>query len=334
MTTNESQSPSNLMIVSAFLAVYIIWGSTYLAIMFAVDSIQPFFMAGVRFIIAGLIMAAWSYFRGDSKPTTKHWKEGTIVGGLLLLGGNGAVVWAEQYIPSGITALIVTTTPFWMVLIDWIRPGGNKPGFPVVVGILLGFFGVALLINPDSLSGIQSIYLPGVFALTFAALAWAAGSVYSRHADLPKSQIQSTAIQLFTGGILLIIFSIISGEFFTVDVSRFTSKSLISVLYLITFGSIIGYTAYSFLLKNVSAAKVSTYAYVNPVVAVFLGWLIAGEPITGRVIIAAGVIISGVAFITVYKNKDSINISGFVGTVVRLPVRVARKVGSFVSRML
>ena len=334
MTSQQTHTPSQFSIIMAFLAVYLIWGSTYLAIMFAVVSIPPFFMAGIRFIIAGIIMFIWSHFRGDEKPTAKQWKESTIVGGLLLLGGNGAVVWAEQYIPSGITALIVTTTPFWMVLIDWFRPEGKKPEFPVVVGIVLGFIGVALLVNPQSFTGISGIYIPGALALTFAAFSWAAGSVYARHAQLPKSQILSTALQLLTGGILLTAFSALSGEMFTVDFSQMTSKSLLSVLYLITFGSIIGYTAYSFLLKNVSPAKVSTYAYVNPVVAVFLGWLIAGEPISGRVILAAGIIISGVAFITVYKNKSSIDISGMVGTIVRLPRRIVNKVSGFVGRMM
>lgn len=335
MTTQEQHSsPSQLSIIMAFLAVYIIWGSTYLAIMFAVETIPPFFMAGIRFLIAGIIMFIWSVLRKDPKATKENVKSSAIIGALLLFGGNGAVVWAEKYVTSGITALIVTTTPFWMVLIDWIRPGGKRPDLPVVIGILLGFAGVSLLVNPDSLSGNNSIYVPGFIALTFAAFSWAAGSVYSRHADTPKSQIQNTAYQLLSGGICLLVFSLISGEIFTVKSADFTYKAVMSTLYLITFGSIIGFTAYSFLLKNVSPAKASTYAYVNPIVAVFLGWLIANEPITSKVIWAALIIVSGVAFITIYKNQKNLNVGGMVGTAIRAPYRIVKKVTGIVSKMI
>lgn len=329
---NNTSSPSTLSIVLAFLAVYIIWGSTYLAIMFAVVTIPPFLMAGVRFFVAGIIMFLWSYFRGDTKATFKNWKEATIVSGLLLLLGNGALVWAEQYLPSGFTALLVTTTPFWMILIDWLRPNGKKPDIPVVMGIVLGFIGVSLLINQDALSGIDHVYIPAIFAVLLAAFSWGAGSIYSKLAELPHSQIQSSALQLLTGGVLLSLTSVGVGELSQLNMEEITSKSLLALLYLITFGSIIGYTAYSFLLKHVAPAKVSTYAYVNPIVAVFLGWLLASEPVTPRTLLAAGIIICGVAFITVYKNRDAINISGFVGTVVRLPLKIVRKVGTLISK--
>lgn len=329
---NNTSSPSTLSIVLAFLAVYIIWGSTYLAIMFAVVTIPPFLMAGVRFFVAGIIMFLWSYFRGDTKATFKNWKEATIVSGLLLLLGNGALVWAEQYLPSGFTALLVTTTPFWMILIDWLRPNGKKPDIPVVMGIVLGFIGVSLLINQDALSGIDHVYIPAIFAVLLAAFSWGAGSIYSKLAELPHSQIQSSALQLLTGGVLLSLTSVGVGELSQLNMDEITSKSLLALLYLITFGSIIGYTAYSFLLKHVAPAKVSTYAYVNPIVAVFLGWLLASEPVTPRTLLAAGIIICGVAFITVYKNRDAINISGFVGTVVRLPLKIVRKVGTLISK--
>ncbi|MGH7575104.1 MAG: EamA family transporter [Longimicrobiales bacterium] len=285
-------------LIAAFAAVYIIWGSTYLAIRFAIETLPPFLMAGVRFVIAGALLYAWTVRRSGRRPERGEWKAAIIIGALLLLGGNGGVVWAEQTVPSGVAALIVAIVPCWMVLLDWARPGGSRPAAQVGLGLILGLAGVALLVGPSSLAGGMGVDTIGSIALVFASLSWAAGSIYARQTKPPAVPLQATAMQMLAGGALLIFAGVLAGETASVDLSRVSARSAAAFLYLIAFGSIVGYSAYAWLLRKSTAARVSTYAYVNPVVAVFLGWALAGEPLTPRMMLAAAVIIAGVALIT------------------------------------
>lgn len=291
--------PTAAAIGSALGAVYVIWGSTYLAIRFAVETLPPFLMAGTRFVVAGVILYAWRRAIGVPRPTPAQWRAAVIVGGLMLLGGNGGVVWAEQFVESGTAALIVATVPLWMVLLDWLRPGGAPPRPGVWLGILVGLGGVTLLLGaPDA----GDRYVAGWIVLVLASIAWSAGSIYSRSAPLP-APLLATAMQMLAGGVLLLLAGLIAGEAGRLDPATFSTRSLLSLLYLIIFGSLIGYSAYVWLLRVATPALASTYAYVNPVVAVFLGWLLAGERLTGRIVVASAVIVGAVALITRARRR-------------------------------
>lgn len=293
-------------LIAAFAAVYIVWGSTYLAIRFAVETLPPLLMAGARFVIAGGILLLWSRFRRrDPAPTRIDWRTGLVSGILLLLGGNGAVVWAEQRVPSGIAALLVAVVPVWMVLLEWARPDGRRPPVLVFAGLGLGLAGLALLVGPDALAGHGEIYLPGAIALVLASLSWAAGSLYIKHAARPSTGLNGAATQMIAGGLCLAAAAVLAGEPAHMELARASSRSLLGFLYLVTFGSLVGFTAYLYLLAHTSAAKAATYAYVNPVVAVLLGWAFANEPVTVRTLLAAAVILFGVAIITVAKDNDA-----------------------------
>lgn len=285
-------------VIAGFAAVYTIWGSTYLAIRFAIETLPPFLMAGVRFAIAGALLYAWTRRRGGPAPDRGHWTAAIIVGALLLLGGNGAVVWSEQHVPSGIAALLVASVPCWMVLIDWARPGGTRPTRQVVVGLVFGLAGIALLVGPATLIGGERVHTMGALVLMFGSFCWAAGSIYSRHTRLPSRPLEATGMQMLAGGGLLLLTGVVAGELPRVDLAAVSTRSLLSLVYLIVFGSIVGYSAYVWLLRVSTPARVSTYAYVNPIVAVFLGWALASEPLTSRMLIAAAVIVTGVALIT------------------------------------
>lgn len=284
--------------IAAFAAVYLVWGSTYLAIRFAVAELPPFITAGVRFLIAGAILLAWARLRGEPVPDRRQ-ARGAAIGGLfLLLGGNGAVVWAEQFVPSGIAALIVATLPVWMVLIEWARPGGRRPRAGVFAGLALGLAGIALLIDPTAIAG-ESVHVVGAIVLCFGSISWAAGSIYMRHVPMPGTAITSNAVQMLAGGVGLTLTALAVGELGSLNLAAASPRALASVAYLILFGSLVGYTAYTYILRVSTPARVSTYAYVNPVVAVFLGWAFAGEVVTLRTVAAAAVIVGGVAIITI-----------------------------------
>ncbi len=289
---------SRVRLLTAFAAVYSIWGSTYLAIRFAIETIPPFLMAGFRFLAAGAVMYWLVRLHGASRPTGRQWLWAAVVGALLLLGGNGGVVWAEQTVPSGLAALLVATEPLWVVLIDWVRPGGVRPLRGEVVGLLLGFAGVAVLVIPVDLFGAGfEVDLVGAAVLVFAALAWAAGSVVSRQAPAHESSFVATAMKMLTGGLLLVVAGTFTGEWARLDVAAITPRSWFALVYLVVFGALIGFTAYVWLLKNTTLARASTYAYVNPIVAVILGWMLAAEPLNSRVMVAAGIIVSGVVIV-------------------------------------
>jgi drug/metabolite transporter (DMT)-like permease len=292
-----------VLLVAAFAAVYIFWGSTYLAIKYAIETIPPFLMAGSRFVIAGVILLTWARFTKDyEKPKAVHWRTAIIIGTLLLLGGNGGVVFAERHISSSLAALLVAVEPFWVVLLSWLWLGNKRPSLKVVAGLLAGFLGVWLLISghpaESGSNSSDSMRLIGSFVVVAATVCWALGSVYGLKASVPKSSIQSAGMQMFSGGIVLLVFSIFTGDWQQFDAARISSNSIFGVIYLIVFGSLLGFTAYSWLLKNAAPSMVATYAYVNPVIAVILGWLIAGETFTGQMLVGAGVIVGSVVLIT------------------------------------
>ena len=290
-----SKSPSTWAIWAALIAVYLVWGSTYLAIRFAVATIPPFMMASARFLTAGVILFIWRRASGDSVPSKVEWRSAAIVGMFLLLGGNGGVVWAEKRVVSSVAALMVASTPLWMVLIDALRPGGKKPSVSAILGIVIGFIGIALLIGPEQLIGGEgSVDLVGALVLLMAAFLWSLGSLYSRTAKLPESPLLGTSMEMLVGGACLLLLSFITGEWHGLDLGAVTTTSWFSLGYLIAFGALVGYTSYTWLLRVAPTPLVSTYAYVNPVVAVVLGYFLADEPLTLRSLLATIIIVSAV----------------------------------------
>ncbi len=300
MQPDKSQHAlSSLAIWAALLAVYVVWGSTYLAIRFAVQTMPPFLMASARFLIAGSVLYAWRRLKGDPAPTTIEWRSAAVVGLCLLLGGNGGLVWAEQKVASSIAALLIGATPLWMALIDTLRPGGQKPGVQTILGIVIGFCGIVLLINPTQAVGSgESVDLVGAIVLLAAAFSWSAGSLYSRKATLPASPLLGTAMEMLVGGAALLVFGILVGDVGRLDVRSMAPTSWLGLGYLIVFGSWIGFSAYTWLLRVAPTPLVSTYAYVNPVVAVVLGFLLAGEALTARSILATAIIVGAVILTT------------------------------------
>jgi drug/metabolite transporter (DMT)-like permease len=283
----------------ALLAVYIIWGSTYLAILFVVESIPPFLSGGIRFLISGLFLFIWRRLQGDPAPSKPQWRAAAIIGSFLLMGGTGMLMWAEQRIPSGIASLFIATTPLWLVLIDSFLPGSQKPGWLTWSGVLLGFAGIVLLVapwnsEPGSISGLDPL---GVAACLFAAFSWSIGSLYSRKAPLPSSPLLYTGMEMLAGCVGLFVLSALVGEWKQFDLSTIQPRSLWGLVYLITFGSLIGFVSYTWLLRNAPTPLVATYAYVNPLVAILLGVLFAGETLDILILISAAIIISSVVII-------------------------------------
>ncbi|HET9011855.1 MAG TPA: EamA family transporter, partial [Gemmatimonadaceae bacterium] len=245
----------------------------------------------------------WARHRDGSRwPSGRDWATALVSGALLLLGGNGAVVWAEQRVPSGITALLVAVVPVWMVMLDWLRPGGRRPAPLVFAGLGLGLVGLGLLVGPDALRGGGEIDVVGASVLLLGSLSWAVGSLFTQRAPRPSSANSGSGAQMIAGGICLVLVALGSGEAAQLDLAHATARSLLGFAYLVTFGSLIGFTAYYYLLSHTTAAKAATYAYVNPVVAVLLGWAFANEPVTSRTLVAAAVILAGVAIITVARD--------------------------------
>jgi drug/metabolite transporter (DMT)-like permease len=289
-----------LQVMVALGSVYVIWGSTYLAMRFAIETIPPFLMAGTRYLTAGAILYTWSRLRGAPRPQGVHWRSAILLGALLLLCGNGGVVWAEQRVSSGLVALLVSTEPLWIVLLVWLRSRQEKPGPRVIAGLVLGFVGLIILVKPGSAAGVS---LVGAGAVLFASLNWATGSLWGQRAKLPDSPLLSTGMQMLAGGSLLLTAGMLTGEPARFAFSQVSTKSLLALAYLIVFGAIVAFTAYVWLIKEAPPVLVSTYAYVNPLVAVFLGWALAGEPITRGTLMAAAVILTGVALISSAQRR-------------------------------
>jgi drug/metabolite transporter (DMT)-like permease len=291
-------SPRRAKVIAAFAAIYIIWGSTYLGILLAIETIPPFLMAGARFFLAGLILLALTWRSVRVVPTRTQLRNSAAIGLLLLFGGNGAVVLSEKMVPSGLAALLVSMVIVWVVLLDWASPGGKKPTKAIVAGLVLGVIGLLVLVGP-SLVGNGNLRLAGIVLLMFGSLSWAAGTVLARHIELPKSGTLSTAVQMLAAGVAFLLLSLIMRE----HVGSVSTKSLLGFLYLVTFGSLVAFSAFVWLLKVSTPAKVATYAYVNPVVALFLGWAFAGEALSLRTIAASAIIIGAVALITTAKTS-------------------------------
>lgn len=288
----------------ALFSIYVIWGSTYLAIQFAVQSMPPFLMAGARSLIAGTILYLWRRLAGDDAPKPNHWRSAAVIGLFLLLGGNGGVVWAEQYVPSGLAAILIGATPFWMVLLDAIRPNGNRPNVRTVLGVVLGFGGIVFMINPMSTNSTHgSIHIIGALVCLLGSLLWATGSIYGHQAELPESPLLTTGMEMLAGGVGLTIFGSLTGEWSRLDFHTIQTSSWWGFSYLIIFGSLVAYSAYSWLLRVAPIPLIATYAYVNPVVAIFLGVVIAHETLTARTLVSAAVIIASVALINLSRKK-------------------------------
>lgn len=281
---------------SALIAVYLIWGSTYLAIRYAVETMPPFLMAAGRFMVSGGFLYTLRRFSGDPSPKALEWRSAAIIGIFLLVGGNGGVVWAEQFVPSSLAALLVATVPLWMVLIDTFRPGGHRPGSMEIAGIFIGFSGVVLLVR--SVAGIAEVTnFLGVGALILASLAWSIGSLYGRSARLPPSQLLGTGMEMLAGGMALTLLATIVGEWSNLDMAAISRRSALALVYLTVVGSG-AFVAYVWLLRVAPTPLVATYAYVNPLVAVALGYFLAQEPMTIRVLLAAALIIGSVVLVS------------------------------------
>ena len=291
------------LMILAFIAVYIFWGGTYLGMKFALVSFTPALMAGIRHMSAGLILFAIGRLRRDPLPVFDEVKNAAIVGILLLLVGNGLVAWSEQRVPSAIASLMVASVPLWIALMNWRFGEKKQPSILQMTGILLGIFGIAILVMKSAQGGSGNFDLVGLIALLVASLAWSAGSLYSRFAKLPTSAFNNVSIQMMTGGFLLLTFALFNGEFNRLNVPSITNQAIWAMLYLILFGSVIAYTSYIWLMKNVNPTWVSTYAFVNPIVAVLLGWSIGGETLQGTALVSATIILAAVVIITLSQRK-------------------------------
>jgi drug/metabolite transporter (DMT)-like permease len=304
----KDASPTRILL--ALGLVYVIWGSTYLAIRSVIETLPPFLMAGTRFLVAGAILYAWFRLRGTPAPERRHWKAALISGGLMLLGGNGLLSWAEQYVPSGLAALLVSTAPLWLVLMAWLGPDRERPRGGEIAGLLLGLAGVGLLMAPsaevlESMAVEPRSFVLGAVAVLIASVSWAAGSIYNRGAAFPGPQLYATSLTMLGGGVALLLTGFVRGEIGHLSLADLSFKSAAALGYLIVFGSLVAFSAYVWLLRAVRPALVGTYAYVNPVVAVILGWSLAAEPLTTRTFVAMGIITGSVILVQRAQRRSS-----------------------------
>lgn len=303
-------APSRTRLLAAFATIYVVWGSTYLAIRVAVATIPPFLMVGTRFLTAGALLYGWLWLTRRIRPTPRQWFDNAIAGGLLLLGGNGVVSWAEERIPSGIATLIISISPLFIVLLDWAvlaRGGdpqrGSRPTPATFLGLALGFAGLALLVGPDIAPGATGLDPWRVGGLIVACVSWSLGSIYTRYVRAPAEPLTAAALQQLTGSAWLLLASLALGEPFHFTPAQVSGHSLLGWVYLVLVGSFLGFTTFVWLMKHSTPARVATYAYVNPVVAVFLGWFILDETLSPRIFVAASIIVAGVAIITTARKR-------------------------------
>jgi drug/metabolite transporter (DMT)-like permease len=303
-TATSVVQPSRTKLAAAFAAVYLVWGSTYLGIRYAVDSIPPLLMMGMRHLLAGASLYAWVRLRGTPAPRLRDWTYPAVIGALLFLGGHGSLAWAEQHVPSGIAALLVATLPIWIVVLA--RPWGTERHLSgrALAGLALGFAGVAVLFGPDVLHHTGELNLLGAGAVLFGTFIWAAGTIYMRNVKMPDSPALSSAMQMLAGGVSLLLAASLSGEVGRFHLLAVTARSWLSLTYLIVFGSILAFTAYSWLHTVAPASRVATYAYVNPVVAVLLGWALAAERIGIFTVVAMVVILLGVGLVNAGQVEE------------------------------
>jgi drug/metabolite transporter (DMT)-like permease len=308
VTSPAQRSPSTVAVVVALLTVYIVWGSTYLGIAVMIETLPPLLAAGVRFGSAGLILLAVLVAharlrRGVTleRPTWAHWRTAAVVGTLLLLGGNGGVVLSELFIPSGVAAVLVATTPIWLALFDSIITR-RRPSALVIGGLVAGIAGVVVLLVPvEGFGGLNPL---GIVLVLGAEISWAIGSLYARYNPMPRSAFLGTGMEMLLGGLALLVAGVLLGEIGRTDVAAFSMRSIVAVIYLIVFGSIIAFTAYTWLLANVPVSTVATHAYVNPIVAVALGAIVLSEEITPRTLIATAIIIGAVVAMVSGRTRE------------------------------
>jgi drug/metabolite transporter (DMT)-like permease len=280
-------------LILAVLATWIIWGSTYLAIRISIESVPPLVTAGVRLLVAGLVLFAHSYFRGF-RPTWREWRGALIVGAIYFLGAHGLLYWAERMVASGLAAVLMATEPMTISLI-LIFLGKERFSLWTLMGMICGIGGVTYLVGGGALS--QHSQLFGITALVVSSVLWSIGVCYSPHAGLPKEPFASAAMTMITGAVLLLIVAAMDGEFAPAQLNHISARSLLALGFLIVFGSVIAFSSYIWLLTHVSPTLVSTHTFVNPVVAVLLGWALAGEPLSPRLLIAMVAILGSIGFI-------------------------------------
>jgi drug/metabolite transporter (DMT)-like permease len=317
-SSERERQRQRLMVVAAFAAIYLVWGSTYLAIRVAVQTLPAFLSAGVRFVVAGALLFAWLLARGHSFPSRAQWRHAFITGTLMLVGGNGLVVWAERTLSSGFTALLVALAPVWFALLDWLRPGGTRPRPKTIAGIVIGFIGVLVLVEAREHGGDLRGEWWSAFAVIIAGITWAGGSLHAKYAPAAASPWMNAAAQMLCGGAGLLFTGVITGEPFRTDWTGISGRSLAALAYLIVFGSWIGFSAYIWLLKASTPARISTYAYVNPVIAVLLGWAFLDEPVTAGILYGAIIILAGVAVISVPPGATTSAMSRAVAKIRQL----------------
>ncbi|MEM1214909.1 MAG: EamA family transporter [Bacteroidota bacterium] len=292
------------LIIAAFLAVYIIWGSTYLFNTWAIESIPPFLMSSVRFSTAGVLLYAWGVWRGQPRPSLRHWLNSALMGILFLTVGTGSTVWALQYIDSGVTALIIAVDPLLIMLLLWGLLN-QRPRWQGILGGLIGILGTLILVGqPQFTDSPESRW--GLAASGLALTAWAFASIYISRIDLPESRPRRSAMQMIVGGATLFAYSWLSGEVGTFEPAALTNKSLGAMIYLVLFGSIVAFSAFNYLLSKVSPEQVATSTYVNPVVALLLGWWLNNEVITNQSMVAGAVLLTGVFFINRGKGQAQV----------------------------
>ncbi len=299
----DDRKPATSRLILAFAAIYLIWGTTYLAMRIAVETIPPFMVGSSRFLIAGSLTFLFLRVTGTPAPSWQQWRSAALIGILLMVGGNGLVMWAVQRIPSGIAALVVATMPLWMTVLDWLFYGGPKPTARVALGLILGIAGSFLLLAPANLFGSgQSFHLPSMIVLMLAPIFWSIGSLQARRIDLPKNVFMTTSMEALCGGTVLALMSFAFDEPSRLLITPVSARSIGATIYLAIFGSLIALTSYCWLMENANAARVSTYAFVNPVIAVVLGWLILNEQISLQTSIAIALIVVAVVLIVLRKK--------------------------------
>ncbi len=305
MTPADVAKRKKTRILLAFAAVYLVWGSTYLFIKYAIETIPPFMLGATRFLASGGLLYAIARLRGGAHPSARDWRSAAITGVLMLGLGNGAVMFAEQTVPSGVVALIVSTVPIWIVLLDWLRPRGVRPRTSVFAGLALGLIGMVILIGPRAIIGEGHVDGIGALVLFIGSMGWALGTILSKGSKRSGSPLAYSALQMLAASAAMMVAALVFNEPANFALANVSLRSILSWVYLVLFGSIIGYTAYIYLLGVVSAAKAATYAYVNPIIAVLLGWAFANEPISARTLVAAAVILGGVATITIAQSGSA-----------------------------
>jgi len=310
--TASEKTPTRSALIAGFVTIYLVWGSTYLGIRVAVETLPPFLMSGARFLVAGGLIAGWIALTRGFRPTRRQWFDNAVIGALLLLGGNGMVSWAEQKIPSGIATLVVSLGPLFIVLLDWAvhsfgrdKSQGTRPNLATFVGVGLGITGLVVLVGPQLGEGVNHLDPWRVGGLVLACFSWSAGSLYTRYARTPAEPFTGAAMQMLAGSVWLLLVSLLRGEPMHMDFAVVTARSVFAWSYLVVAGSLVGFTTFVWLMKHSTPARVSTYAYVNPIVAVFLGWMVLHESVSSRIFVAAAIIIAGVAIITTAKNSKA-----------------------------